>query len=131
MKMAQGVIRFTIDTIPRSKKNSQKIVMNKKTGRPFIMYSDAYKAYRKAALMLIPAEARQHIEYAVNVKALFFMETRRRVDLNNLTEALCDVLVEAGVVGDDNSNIVAGMDGSRVLYDREHPRTEVTITRME
>lgn len=129
--MAQGVIRFTIDTPPRSKKNSQKIVMNKKTGRPFIMYSDAYKAYRKAALMLIPAEARQHIEYAVNVKALFFMETRRRVDLNNLTEALCDVLVEAGVVGDDNSNIVAGMDGSRVLYDREHPRTEVTITRME
>lgn len=124
-------IKFTIDTIPRSKKNSQKIVMNKKTGRPFIMYSDAYKAYRKAALMLIPAEARQHIEYAVNVKALFFMETRRRVDLNNLTEALCDVLVEAGVIGDDNSNIVAGMDGSRVLYDREHPRTEVTITRME
>lgn len=131
MKMAQGVIRFTIDTVPRSKKNSQKIVMNKKTGRPFIMYSDAYKAYRKAALMLIPAEARQHVEYAVNVKALFFMETRRRVDLNNLTEALCDVLVEAGVIGDDNSNIVAGMDGSRVLYDREHPRTEVTITRME
>ena len=125
------MIRFTIDAVPRSKKNSQKIVVNKKTGRPFIMYSDAYKAYRKAALMLIPPEARQHIDYPVNVRALFYMETRRKVDLNNLSEALCDVLTDAGVIEDDNSGIVAGMDGSRVLYDKGHPRTEVEIIPME
>ena len=55
------------------------------------------------------------------------MPTRRRVDLCNLHEALCDVLVKHGVIADDNSNIVAGMDGSRVLYDKNNPRTEIVI----
>lgn len=124
-------IRFTIDVSPRSKKNSQQILTNRKTGRPFIMPSAAYKAYQKAALMLIPAEARQHIDRPVNVKATFYMPTRRACDLTNLLEALDDVLVDAGVAVDDNCNVIAGHDGSRVLYDKEHPRTEVTITSLE
>ena len=124
------MIQFTIDVSPRSKKNSQQILVNRKTGRPFIMPSSAYKAYQKAALMLIPADTRQHIDYPVNVKALFYMPTRRACDLTNMLEALDDVLVDAGVVADDNCNVIAGHDGSRVLYDRAHPRTEVIITKL-
>ena len=41
-----------------------------------------------------------------------------------------DILVDAGILEDDNSNIVAGHDGSRVLYDKENPRTEILITRI-
>lgn len=125
------MIQFTIDIPPRSKKNSQQILTNRKTGRPFIMPSAAYKAYQKAAMMLIPAEARQHIDYPVNVKGVFYMQTRRACDLNNMLESLTDVLVDSGVIEDDNCNIVAGHDGSRILYSKEHPRTEVTITCME
>ena len=123
-------ISFTIDVSPRSKKNSQQIMVNHRTGRPFIMPSSAYKAYQKGALMLIPADARRHISYPVNVKCVYYMETRRRVDMVNLIEATLDVLVDAGVLDDDNSQIVAGHDGSRVLYSKEHPRTEVTITKL-
>ena len=123
-------LRFTIDTVARSKKNSMQILVNPKTHRPFISPSSAYKAYRKAALMLIPKDVRQGIDYPVNVQCVYYMETRRRVDMCNLIEATLDVLVDAGVLADDNSNIVAGHDGSRVLYDKEHPRTEVTITRL-
>lgn len=125
------MIQFTIDLPPRSKKNSMQILVNPRTRRPFISPSSAYKAYRKAALMLIPADARQNIDYPVNVCAVFRMPTRRKVDVVNLQEALLDVLVDAGVLADDNSGIVAGMDGSRVVYDKEKPGTEVTITRME
>ena len=125
------MIHFTISIPPRSKKNSQQILVNPKTRRPFISPSSAYKAYRKAALMLIPAEARQSIDYPVNVQAVFRMPTRRKVDVVNLQEAILDVLVDAGVLADDNSGIVAGMDGSRVVYDKEAPGTEVTITRMD
>lgn len=125
------MIHFTISIPPRSKKNSQQILVNPKTRRPFISPSSAYKAYRKAALMLIPADARRNIDYPVNVQAVFRMPTRRKVDVVNLQEALLDVLVDAGVLADDNSGIVAGMDGSRVVYDKEAPGTEVTITRME
>ena len=123
-------LRFSIDLPPRSKKNSMQILVNPKTHRPFISPSSAYKAYRKGALMLIPKDVRQGIDYPVNVQCVYYMETRRRVDMCNLIEATLDVLVDAGVLADDNSNIVAGHDGSRVLYDKEHPRTEVTITRL-
>lgn len=123
-------IQFTINLPPRSKKNHQQILVNRKTGRPFVSPSSAYKAYQKAALMLIPATARQRIDYPVNVKATFYMPTRRACDLTNMLEALDDVLVDAGVIADDNYNVVAGHDGSRVLYDKAHPRTEVTITKL-
>lgn len=123
-------IQFTINLPPRSKKNSQQILVNRKTGRPFITSSSAFKAYQKGALMLIPAAARQRINYPVNVKATFYMPTRRACDLTNMLEALDDVLVDADVIADDNYNVVAGHDGSRVLYDKERPRTEVTITKL-
>ena len=123
-------ITFTIDLPPRSKKNSQQILVNRKTGRPFISPSSAYKAYRAAALMLIPVSARQNIDYPVNVQAVYYMPTRRACDLTNLLEATDDILVDAGVIVDDNFNVIAGHDGSRVLYDKEHPRTEVTITKL-
>lgn len=121
-------ITFTIPTIPRSKKNSQQILVNPKTKRPFISQSSAYKAFRKAALMLIANEARQSIDYPVNVKGVFYMPSRRKVDLANLNSALHDVLVDAKVLADDNRDIVAKTDGSMVLYDKEYPRIEVEIT---
>ena len=124
------MIQFTIDLPPRSKKNSQKIVVNKKTGRPFIMYSDAYKAYRKAALALIHMNGAVPISEPVNVKCVYYMPTRRACDLTNLLEATDDILVDAGVLADDNYNVVGGHDGSRVLVDKDHPRTEITITKL-
>lgn len=39
--------------------------------------------------------------------------------------------MEAEILADDNRNIVASVDGSVVLYDKENPRTEVTITKKE
>ena len=59
------------------------------------------------------------------------MPTRRRVDLCNLLEATCDLLVHHGVLEDDNSAVVVSHDGSRVLYDKEHPRTEVFIEEVQ
>jgi hypothetical protein len=37
-------------------------------------------------------------------------------------------MVKAGLLEDDNYGIVQSMDGSRVLYDKQFPRTEVYIT---
>lgn len=56
------------------------------------------------------------------------MDTRRRVDLTNLTQAADDILVESGFFTDDCSAVIAAHDGSRVLYDKVNPRTEVTIS---
>ena len=66
----------------------------------------------------------------MNIKCLFYMPTRRLVDLTNLLEAVDDVMVNEGIIKDDNCRIVVSHDGSRVLYDKDNPRTEITITRM-
>ena len=73
----------------------------------------------------------QTVSEPVTVKCLFYMPTHRRVDLTNLLEAIDDVLVHTRVLEDDNSNIIVSHDGSRVLYDKENPRTEVYICRYE
>lgn len=118
---------YIIHLPPISKKNSQQILVNRATGRPFIMPSKAYKGYEKNAIWYIHPRPEKPIDRPVNVKMLFYMPTRRRVDLVNLQEAALDILVAAGVLADDNANIVASMDGSRVLYDKAAPRTEITI----
>lgn len=121
-------IKFTIPLNPITKKNSQEIRRNPKTGKPFISQSKQYKQYElEAGWFLKPLM----IDYPINIKAIYYMPTRRKVDLTNLNSSLHDVLVKHRVIVDDNSKIVCGTDGSRVRHSKENPRTEITITRME
>lgn len=118
------MIRITIPLPPVTKKNSQRIVLVR--NRPMILPSQKYKDYERDAMpALLPY--RKGYTGPVNLRCLYYMPTRRRVDLCNLLEATCDLLVHHGVLADDNSAVVASHDGSRVLYDKEHPRTEIYI----
>lgn len=121
-------MNITIELAPITKKNSQQIIRNRKTKRPLIIPSEQYSNYEKACAEYIPQMPFNMFECPVNVKCLYYMPTHRRVDLVNLQEATLDILVKYGILKDDNSNIVVSMDGSRVLYDKEHPRTEIEIT---
>ena len=120
------MIKFTVKLSPITKKNHQMILRNSKTGKPFVSPSKQYKQYEKDAMWFIPKN--EYIDYPVNIKCLFYMPTRRRCDLTNLLEAIDDVMVKAGLLKDDDYTIIVSHDGSRVLYDKENPRTEVEIT---
>lgn len=120
------MIKFTVPLTPVSKKNNQQIAINKATGRPFVVPSKKYKEYEKNALWFIPRKQKP-IDEPVNVKCLFYMPTHRRCDLTNMLEAIDDVMVAGGLLADDNYRIIESHDGSRVLYDKENPRTEVYI----
>lgn len=123
-------IKYTIKLPPITKKNSQQILTNPKTGRPFIMPSKKYKEYERDAVWFLKPMPPRPIECRVNVKCLFYLPTRRRTDLTNLLEAVDDLLVHAGIIADDHYGIVAAHDGSRCFVDKDNPRTEITITRM-
>lgn len=125
--MQTEIISFTLRLPPISKKNSQQIMINRSTGRPFIMPSKQYKQYERDSLWFIP-KLTKPIDYAVNVKCLFYMPTRRKCDLTNLLEAIDDIMVKSGLLADDNFTVIESHDGSRVLYDKENPRTEVYIS---
>lgn len=131
-------LKYIIQGDPRTKKNSQRILYQgtpcrlcHKGKTPFIMPSKAFKDYEQKALWQLTPKPIQPIQQAVNVKCEFYMKTKRIVDLNNLLESICDILVASRILKDDNSNIVASHDGSRVLYDRTNPRVEITISQID
>lgn len=117
-------MNIIIPIAPTTKKNSNQIV--KARGRYMIIPSAKYKKYEKECGKYMPTI--EPIDEPCNVQCVYYMPTRRRVDLSNLLSCTLDVLVKYKVLADDNSNIVATMDGSRVDYDKENPRTEITIT---
>lgn len=143
---------MTIDIIipveARPKKNNPRILW-KKADKPFEIKFGKYTAckigYRP---MIIPSEGNEEFEtaitpyfkevikstgvinYPVNVKALYYRSSKRKIDLSNLHEALHDAMVKSGLLLDDNRDIVASTDGSMVLYDNFNPRIEITITEL-
>lgn len=120
-------MQITIPIDPRTKKNHSQIIYSK--GRPMLIPSKQYQEYTKQAKEYI--NAGECIDYPINLECHFYMKTRRKVDLTNLLQAVCDILVESKVISDDNYNIIRSVDGSRVYYDKENPRTEIRITRCD
>lgn len=116
-------IKITIPIAPVTKKNHGQIVTM--GGKPRLLPSKQYREYEAEAGIFLK---RLEISTPVNLKCLFYMPTRRIVDLVGLLQAADDVLTAYGVILDDNSRIVVSHDGSRVLYDKENPRTEIEIT---
>jgi Holliday junction resolvase RusA-like endonuclease len=110
---------------PRTKKNSARILKSRSGGR-FVAPSKAYVDYETDCLRQIK-KPHSPVSARVNVRCVYYMATRRKVDLANLIEATCDILVKAKVLADDNSQIVAAHDGSRVDYDKKNPRAEIWI----
>lgn len=119
------MIHFIIPLQPISKKNSQQIFINSRTGKPFIAPSKKYKEYEQAAQWFMPRNI--YIDKPCNVRCLFFMKNRQKCDLTNMLEAIDDVMVRAGLLADDNHTIVQSHDGSRIMHDKLNPRTEVYI----
>ena len=125
------MIKFTLPVRPTTKKNSQQVVMRGKY--PILLPSKQYLAFEKSVLPYLHKvkEEAGVIDYPVNVQAVFYTETRRNVDLSNLLNAIDDAMVKSGLIVDDNRDIVAGHDNSRVFHDKNNPRIEVLITTMK
>ncbi len=124
------MIEFTIPVRPATKKNSGQIVMRGKY--PVLLPSKQYLAFEKECLPYLNhvKQAAGVINYPVNIECLFFTETKRKIDLTNLLNAIDDAMVKSGLILDDNRDIIAAHDGSRVFHDKFNPRIEIKITEL-
>lgn len=124
------MIRFTLPIRPISKKNHGQIVM--RGSYPIILPSKQYLQFEKESLpyFIHVKNTAGVINYPVNCECIFYMDARRKVDLSNLLNAVDDAMVKAGLIIDDNRDIIAGHDGSRVFHDKLNPRIEITISEM-
>ena len=125
------MIEFILPLKPVTKKNSGRIVT--RGGYPKLLPSKQYEQFEKDCLPYLcrVKEKTGIITYPVNIKCLFFMDTKRRVDLVNLLNAIDDAMTQSGLLLDDNRDIIAGHDGSRVYYDKYASRIEVNITQLK
>ena len=117
-------MKIEIPINPVTKKNHGQIIMLH--GRPIMLPSKPYQEYERKCKQYIP-KLEEPINYPVNLRVLYFMETKRKCDLTNLLQATCDLLVKYKVIEDDNYSIVASVDGSRVEYNKEYPHCEIYI----
>ena len=118
------MIKIEIPVTPRSKKNSQQIIVCK--GRPMIIQSELYRQYERECAMFLP-KVDVPIEKPINLKCTFIVPDRRKRDLTNLLNAIQDILVKYGVIADDNYNIVNSTDGSRIVYEKGIGKTIIEI----
>lgn len=122
-------MKLTILGNPATKKNSMQIV--RFGNRPGLIQSETYRQYERDFTKQVTGQYKQCIDYPVNVKCVYYRKTKHRVDLSNLMAATHDCLVKAGVLADDNSQIIVSVDGSEVRHDKDNPRVEIEITRKE
>lgn len=124
------MIKFTLPVRPVTKKNNGRIVM--RGNYPILLPSEQYLKFEKESLpyFIHVKNTAGVINYPVNCKCIFYMDARRRVDLANLLNAVDDAMVKSGLIIDDNRDIIAGHDESRVLHDKSNPRIEITITEL-
>lgn len=113
---------------PITKKNHGQIVMCK--GHPIMLPSKPYQEYEKKCKQYIP-KIDEPIDYPINLKVHYYMQTKRKCDITNLLQATCDMLVKYKVLSDDNYTIVASVDGTKVFYDKENPRCEIYIEKRD
>lgn len=118
---------YMIPGAPITKKNHQTIMVNHKTGKPFVGQSKRYVDYESTASYFLQPKPPNPIDYPVTVRCTYYMPTRRRVDMTNLMAATHDILTTYHILADDNRDVVASVDGSRVLYDKDNPRVEIYI----
>ena len=113
----------------RSKKNSQEIHINYRTGKPFISQSELYKQFEQECGYYL-LKYKKNISTPVNLKCTFYVKDKRKRDIVNLLNAIQDILVKYGVIADDNYNIVKSVDGSRIIYEKGREETIIEIEEM-
>jgi Holliday junction resolvase RusA-like endonuclease len=130
--MEKDIIIINLPLQARSKKNSQQIVYNKYTHKPMIIQSKLYKNFERECGLFLKRYKNNIITYPINLKCLFFVNDKRKRDLTNLENAIADILVKYEILEDDNYNIIAGWDGSRIIYRKDKdPEIIIEISKME
>lgn len=140
-------IEFTLPVEAKTKKNHPQIVWKKqpfqiRIGKivvatipytPFIIPSKGYSEFEKEVIPFFERVKAKTgtVDFVINMKVISYMKTKRLCDLTNVLEAVDDAAVKSGLIADDNRDIIAGHDGSRVFYDKYNPRIEITITQMD
>lgn len=102
------IITFDLDgTIP-SKKNNKQMFRNRKTGKFFPASSNKYKEWHQGASLQISLQkngikdVKFPIQKCISLDVTLLYGTKRRADNTNKAESVHDLLVDVGILQDDD-----------------------------
>ena len=117
-------MKITILGRTPSKKNSKQIFINK--GKLLIMPSANYKQWHKDASRQLVGSFKKSL-CPPSIQITFFAPDRRKSDLTNKAESIMDLLVDNGVLQDDNWDCVPEVVLKYGGYDKANPRAVVEL----
>lgn len=120
------ITSFTLTGGVPSKKNSRRQI--RCGGRTINIPSKNYEEWhRDASMQLIAQRAKKIAGEYHKVDIKLFAPDRRKGDLTNKAESIMDLLVDNGIIEDDNWFVVGGLHLFFGGVDKENPRAEVII----
>ena len=124
-----STIQFTlIGSIP-SKKNGKEIRINRRTGSRFLASSDRHQAWHPVAAMQINTQKPagfKTLEKCRRITVTIYYGDLRAKDNSNVIESIHDLLVDCGVIVDDNWK-VTGPTLQIPVYRKKEPGAEILI----
>lgn len=107
-----------------SKKNSKRVFV--RGGRPVVLSSKRHNDWHDdlSKTLSLP---QLNLELTELVTVNFYFATKRLSDISNKAESILDLLVDCGVLSDDNHKVVPNLNICFAGYDKENPRAEITI----
>ena len=130
-----GVESFTFDIpgVPRTKKNSGRIVWDRKAGRRKLVPSEASEAWYAMACTGLPrirwaadlAKVELPIRVEVSAECAIFLGPGNTGDPVNYYQAIADFMESVGILANDKQ--IRHWDGTRVHVAAEEPRITVRL----
>lgn len=118
-------MKYVVEGIPRSGKNSQRIAVNRATGKRFTLKSKAAKAWQTSAFaQLVTQRGRRKLVLGPCAVQLDIYQRADLCDIDNVTSLVLDSL--NGVIIGDDSDVVELV--ARKYIDRARPRVEILVT---
>lgn len=123
---------FKIDGELFSSKNSRKLIWSQSKQRYYLLKSDVARSNEDELcnkLAMLRNKFKQEIKYCAKplvIEFKIYRQTKRIFDYINIIQNLCDCMVKADLIPDDNANELLPVF---VPYevDKEHPRVEFRI----
>jgi len=119
------MINITISGRIPSKKNSKIIVCRGK--HPILLSSPAYNTWHEEQMWYLKGLRCPRGIEKCKVNITFYSPDKRASDLSNKVESLNDLLVDSGILKDDNWFVISELHLIFGGVDKDNPRAEIKL----
>ena len=108
-----------------SKKNSKIVICT--NNKPRLLPSKKYQEWHEEKMWELKAQDTRIIENIKRIEIILYAPDKRKADLTNKAESLMDLLVDIGIIKDDNWFVVSELILKFGGVDKNNPRAIIKL----